>query len=531
VRRLLLIAIGALTPAAALAQAVAVSPKPETVAVTIYRNPDRSADDALDLGWVGGYALITERRTVSIPAGDAVIRFEGVAGGMLPQSAIVTGLPDGIVEKNRDAWLLSPASLLDASLGKRVHIRRTSRATGVVTETEAVIRSGAGGAVVLETPAGIEALRCTGLPETLVYDEVPEGLSARPTLSLRTRSREAVRATLTLSYLASGFDWDANYIADLSPDGRKIDLFAWMTLANGDETGFVDAEAQAVAGKVNREEDDDEVELRREPINLQCWAQGTTTSDLREIQPPPPPPMMAPNEDIMVTGSRISQSNLMATSPVAVMTAEQLELGDLKLYRIPEPVTVAANSQKQVALLRREGVPVRHVYRASFDVMDGFEEEQEAPRHFLLATNKAANGLGLALPSGGVSLFTDHGGRPILLGEGVFPQKAVGEEVEIDFGTASMLGTSFRFVCKAGGRADYELLLSNSSPAPIDFEAQLLFNEIKAKARIPKGYMPVWKTSVPANGTRTLRFSAVIADPYSGDARAAAGCSRPGRRK
>ena len=57
-------------------------------------------------------------------------------------------------------------------------------------EQEAVIRSGAGGAVVLADRAtGFEALRCTGLPETLVYDGVPAGLSARPTLSVRARAR------------------------------------------------------------------------------------------------------------------------------------------------------------------------------------------------------------------------------------------------------------------------------------------------------------------------------------------------------
>ena len=49
-----------------------------------------------------------------------------------------------------------------------------------------------------------------------------------------------------------------------------------------------------------------------------------------------------------------------------VMQAQQEELGDLKLYRIPEPVTVAARSQKQVALLQRPGVQVRTLYRARF---------------------------------------------------------------------------------------------------------------------------------------------------------------------
>src|SRR3546814_9672993 len=105
---------------------------------------------------------------------------------MIAVSAIVTGLPGGVVQKNRDAALLSPASLLDGSLGNRVHIRRTDGATGKVTEEEAIIRSGAAGAVVLQTPAGYEALRCTGIPETIVYDGVPAGLTATPTLSVTT---------------------------------------------------------------------------------------------------------------------------------------------------------------------------------------------------------------------------------------------------------------------------------------------------------------------------------------------------------
>ena len=45
-----------------------------------------------------------------------------MAGGLIRETAIVTGLPQGVTEKNQDAWLLSPASLLDRSLGRRVHL-------------------------------------------------------------------------------------------------------------------------------------------------------------------------------------------------------------------------------------------------------------------------------------------------------------------------------------------------------------------------------------------------------------------------
>jgi hypothetical protein len=134
----------------------------------------------MNIEWLNGFALISERRRIRLPAGESVVRFEGVAGGIVPQSAIVTGFPDGIVERNRDAYLLSPATLIDRSLGRRVHLRRTS-STGEVREQEAVVRSSAAGGVVLETPDGIEALRCTGVPETIVYDGVPDGLSPMPT--------------------------------------------------------------------------------------------------------------------------------------------------------------------------------------------------------------------------------------------------------------------------------------------------------------------------------------------------------------
>ena len=58
--------------------------------------------------------------------------------------------------------------------------------------------------------------------------------------------------TVRLSYLSSGFDWRASYVATLAADGRAVDLFAWLTLANGNPEGFPAASVNAVAGRVNR---------------------------------------------------------------------------------------------------------------------------------------------------------------------------------------------------------------------------------------------------------------------------------------
>lgn len=491
---------------AAAAQSIATSPRPDDVDVTVYRDPNRPAQQEPNLQWLNGYALISERRQVTIPAGQSDIRFEGVAGGIIPQSAIVTGLPEGIVERNRDAYLLSPATLLDRSLGRRVHLRRTT-ATGQVREHEAIIRSGAGGAVVLQTESGFEALRCSGLAETLVYDQVPPDLSVRPTLSVRARSSQPVTATVTLSYLATGFDWQANYVATLSSDETRLELFAWLTLANGDETSFVNADTQAVAGRLNREY------VRPQPseggpLTLQCWPQGTT-SDIAEEE----------REQIVVTGSRVARRDGMAmapppppppppSAPPAAMEAVQENLGDVKLYRIPEPVTVAANSQKQVALLQRSGVQVAVVYRTSILPSDSTTTARAT--RVLVTRNRPQQGLGLPLPAGRLRLFSSGAARPILLGIGSVEDKAIGEDVEIGVGPATGVHYQLTLLSRTDNRRSYELTVTNDRSRPIRFEGDIWGSDIALQSSVrlqQRNGRPWWFVTVPANGRATLRYT------------------------
>lgn len=500
-----------LTATPAGAQQIVTSARPDRVAVTVYRDPHRSPGAEMDSSWLNGFALITETRQIAIPAGETDIRFEGVAGGIVPQSAIIVGLPDGVVERNRDALLLSPESLLDRSLGRRVHLRRTSSATGAMTDQNAVIRTGPDGAVVVQTAAGFEALRCTGLPETLVYDGVPQGLSARPTLSVRTRSRRPVTATVTLAYLASGFDWQANYVARLSPDGAHIDLFAWLVLASNDETSFANAQTQAVAGRLNRE-DVQRDEPAQRSLQLRCWPQETT-SDI-------------PLDDLDRRGPA---GGLIAVSPVTVVNPAEIRLqgttqtedlinslpqafalqeglGDLKLYRLPAPVTVAAHSLKQVAFLERSGVPVEIVHRRT--VVPG-DDEQSPAGIFLLTHNREAEQLGIPLPSGRVQLFRDEEGRTLLVGEGDIADNAVGEEVEIQIGEAP--GVTSRIAAVGSRRRlEYLLAVTNDQSYPVRFEA--VFRVPPANIRLQgatlgrRNGLPAWAVILPPNGSATLRY-------------------------
>jgi hypothetical protein len=282
-----------------------------------------------------------------------------------------------------------------------------------------------------------------------------------------------------------------------------MELFAWVTLANGDETGFVNASTQTIAGRVKREHYEPGVRPRREAVNLRCWPEATTSDiESRSVfgvpPPPPPPPAMVPmaassSEAIVVTGSRITRKAL------------QEELGDLKLYRIPDPVTVAANSQKQVAMLEKDKVAVEMVYRQEISAGSS-QMAILTPTRVLVSRNRTAEGLGLPLPAGRLVLFGSGARRPILLGEGYIEDRAVGEDVEIELGPAT--GIYSQSVSNPAG-GGMQLVVTNDRSVPAIFEAE--FDEtdarISTKAKLSRrNGRSVWRVIVPPNGTATLPY-------------------------
>jgi hypothetical protein len=522
------LAIGAAPQAESVLAAEILAEPPSDLTVTVYRAPYRNGG-SIDLDDLQGFALVSETRTVHLPAGRSRLRFEGVADGIEPASAIVTGFPGGVIEKNRDARLLSPAALVASTLGKPVELLRTIRKTGKTERLTGTLLSDAEGGVVFKSAQGIEALRCSGLPETFGFEPV-SGLSARPTLSVEVRSPSAQTKQVTLSYLSSGFDWAADYSATLSDDGKSIDLGAWVTLANANGVGFPSAHTQVVAGTVNRESGEEEVEPIDigEPILAQCWPRGST-SDI---------PMM------ITTNGGLRRDSFTANAPMAmamraasldevVVTGakkvQQEQLGDLKLYRVPERTTLASRQSKQVRLMDRSNIPVSTVYGAEVDVDE--DDATSIPAHRLLRTkNTAANHLGVALPSGSVAVFGAVQGQRLLEHESDLRDIAVDEDVEINMGESPDVqvtakkevvsidpaqgllplvpGVSLRSV-KIG--AANRVAISNARPTDVQFELRL---QLEAGARVvradhalgTKNGRPIFRLKVPANNTVTIRY-------------------------
>ncbi|MEL6874042.1 MAG: hypothetical protein AAGM33_01060 [Pseudomonadota bacterium] len=506
---------GSATAQSAARLQTVISDGPTAVSVTVYRNPQRSSGTLMNLQYLGGYALVTEQRTIDLPAGEVELRFEGVAGGIIPQSAIVTGLADGVIEKNRDAALLSPSALLNGHLGRGVTIRRTNVASGKTEEFEAMIRTDASAGVVIQTAEGFEALRCSGLNDAIIYPAIPEGLSAKPTLSVKSRVTAATRATVTLSYLATGFDWEASYVADIADDGQTLNLFSWVTLANSDETSFLSAQAQTVAGQPNKERDNI-APISGGSIALRCWPQATT-SDIALRNRAALGRLNSWREDeqdiISVTASRKSGALMEMAAPLAVM-AQQEELGDLKLYRIPLPVTIASQSQKQVAMFEKTAVQFEQIYEAELQASGNYDQPLALDTTLRLQ-NRKRDGLGLALPAGRLVAFREAGGARLMLGEGSVDDKAIGEEVDITINRSPLVRYTLTTVddvdAQSRSYADKQLTITNASPGPAKVEIKIRRYSQENISRTSqklgrKDGSDLWSVTVPANGERTLSF-------------------------
>jgi hypothetical protein len=516
-----------LLPAPALARASISASPPQNLSVTVYRDPDR-AEGPLSADSLNGFGMISETRTVVLPAGRSTIRFEGVAEGMVAVTAIVTGLPGGTIEKNRNSALLSPASLVDGSLGNRVTISRTNPATGLAKSEDAIVRTRADGGLVLQTSEGFEAVRCAGLPEKLLFDHVPGGLSAEPVFTIDTNTPKGGTYRVTLTYLAAGFDWQANYLATLekSTDGgrQKLRLLAWLTIANDNGQTFPNATLLAVAGTINVERNFRSLTdpLEAQPLRLTCYPLGSTARGTIE-EPVAAPQLFAPSEemdkaeDIVVTGMR-ARGNMGYSAGLVAMKAREEALGDLKLYRVPEPVTVASQSLKQVAFLDQPRVDGTLFHRGACgpDSDDGNIGQPLSVALWLRTRNDTAHGLGPALPSGKVAVFEPTSAGEMLLGEQDIRDYASGQKVELALANSSnvylVCGREAKTRDLTDGRwHGFHALVTNANGHAITLEIGLgdsagwSVRKLSGQHIVEDG-RHIMTVTVPANSSRALQW-------------------------
>ncbi|MDK9704522.1 MAG: DUF4139 domain-containing protein [Sulfuritalea sp.] len=431
----------------------------EAVAVTVYND---------DL------ALVKERRRVDLPAGLARLSLREVAAQMRPETALlraVSGQPLSLVEQNFDFDLLTPQKLLEKYVGREVTVIRSHPTTGEERREKATVLA-AGQGTVLRFADRIE----TGVPGRLAFDSVPPNLRDRPTLSVLLEAAGG-RQAVELSYLTGGLSWKADYVANLSTDGKSLDLNGWVTLTNRSGAGFDNATLQLVAGTVNRV---------RQPELQKVYAMA-------------------------------------AAAPRAkAQEATQEALMDYHLYSFERPTGIADNQTKQLALLSASAVPVRREYLLAGN--DWYYRDRYAqigqkmkPAVFLEFENKGGQ-LGKPLPAGIVRVYArDSKGAAQFVGEDRIAHTAKNEKLKLRLGeafdiTAERKQTSYRKITDNVVETAYRIDLRNAKdeavtvrvqePLPGDWEMlQESQKHTKESSRVAS-----WNVAVPAGGAAVLEY-------------------------
>ena len=423
-------------------------------------------------------ALIRDVRNVRLTSGLNNIAVRGVSALIRPETAIMssTSHPNSLslLEQNFDYDLLTPEKLLQKYLGKQVKVIEVHPTTGVeVKESTATVLSINNG-VILRIGNRIE----TGTPGRIVYDQVPDNLRDRPTLSVLAKSAVDGKQTLELSYLSSGLSWRADYVARLDADEKFLDMNGWVTLDNQSGASYKNARLQVVAGAVNRV---------RPSRSERSFYLAEATVALRAVQ-----------SEVMLEES----------------------LFEYHLYTLGHKTDVLENQTKQVALLAASRVPIKKEYVLWYDRSRLSDSKVSV---IVKVENKEENNLGIALPKGIIRVYkNDSTDSSQFIGEDNIDHTPKNETIRLKLGntfdiTAKRKETEYESHPKKKNkkksyRATYEVEIHNAKNEDI---AVRVLDRFPGNSRItnssipytkPDAFSAKWLVEVPAGQRTTLRY-------------------------
>jgi hypothetical protein len=432
-------------------------------------------------------ALVKDQRGVRLPKGEARLAFQEVSAQIRPETALLRNLTHPkdfwVGEQNFDFDLLTPQKLLDKYVGEKVMVVRSmpnAEGTGVkeLREEATVLATNSG--TVLQFADRIE----TSAPGRIVFPKVPENLRARPTLVISLNSGVDRTQDLELSYLTGGLSWRADYVTNLSPDEKTLDLSGWVTLTNQSGAAYPNATLQLVAGDLNR--------AKQRP------------------------------ERAMAAGAMMDR-----VKAAAPQMAEE-SLFEYHLYTLDRPTTLAVNQTKQVALLSASSVPVRKDYLLQgqnyyYSGSYGDLGQKQKVGVFVEFDNKESSRLGMPLPKGIIRVYKrDSEGRAQFVGEDSVDHTPKNELVRLKLGdafdvTAKRKQTDYKSLGRQGKfgsvhESAFEIELKNAKkepvtvsvlePMPGDWEVlQSSHPYLKEAAGTAR-----FKVTVPAEGSATLTY-------------------------
>ncbi len=453
------LAIGVFVVSSALAQDAAVrTTERKDLSVTLYQQ---------DLG------LVSETRPVDLAAGVNQLTLENVSDQIQPETVLLRGAGTQVTDQVYAYGLLSQQALLQTHLGGEVWWRQINPQTGEKQLTEATLLA-AGAPVLIEVDGRIESVDAADV----VFPGLGDQLLSQPALLARVSADQAGAHDLSLQYLSSGLGWRADYVAELSEAGNKMNLTALVSLRNDTRVDFNDAAIRLVAGNVS------------------------------QVQPAPLPQAAAP----------VMRAEMMAAD------VGGQSVSDRYLYTLPGRYDLASRETKQVPLFVGGDVAVERIYRFDglVNLPQRYQESQARQASLVLSIdNSEAAGLGRPLPAGNFRVYEalPEAAGQLFAGASPIGHTPEGETFEVVLGqafdvTAEAKRTHFERLSNETGayEAAEEVVLKNAKPEPVTVEVvgylpqgwKMLSESAPHEKRSASKL--VWQLEVPAGGETKLDY-------------------------
>ncbi len=391
----LILAISVVIGINLLKNPILIDAEPEGVEVTVYNS---------DLG------VVKEYRTKFLNRGVNDVLYEGVASRIDPTSVRLKSVNSeiNILEQNFKYDLVSKEKILERYIDKEIS------AYQIYGDNKEIITgkllSFTGDQLVIQDSEGkIQILSSNNL----LLPKLPDGLITKPALEWLVDSSEDKNHTLELSYMTSGMNWNANYIAVVNKDDSNLDMNGWVTVTNNAGTTFKDASLKLVAGDIHR-------------ASVPAYG-GISDYAIAE----------------KAITSRFAEEKLF----------------EYHMYDLKGKTTLRNNEQKQISLLSADNVNVEkeYVYENSYGWYYGSGRTNKI-NVMLNFNNTEKNNLGIALPKGTVRVFKkDNSGKLQFIGEDNIDHTPKDEIIRIFVGQAfDVLGERKQMDYKAISDRVYE---------------------------------------------------------------------------
>ena len=208
----------------------------ESVSLTIYNS---------------NVGLVKDTRLIDLKPGFFELKFMDVAAKIDPTTVHVKSLIDGsslnVLEQNYEYDLLSPQKLLEKFVGQKVQLATINPETKKEEIVDAVLLSTQGGNIFQ-----IGDKISIGHPGRILLSSIPENLIPQPTLVWLLENRLSKPQKVEASYLTSGINWKADYVAVLNQSDTFADLTGWVTIDNKSGATYQNALLKLVAGDIHR---------------------------------------------------------------------------------------------------------------------------------------------------------------------------------------------------------------------------------------------------------------------------------------